>query len=71
MKVLRRPIAEFFDLDEPRPDVRVGDGQGSTAEAAMDPDTGGWVDLSAADPLIEPDVLKFTPTWFEVMGERR
>jgi hypothetical protein len=69
MKVSRRPIAEFFDLD-PQPDVWVGDDHGNQAEAAIDPDTGRWVDLSGTDPLIEPDELAFAPTWFEVIEAR-
>lgn len=70
MKGLRRPIAEFFALEEPRPDVIVGDDRGNRAEAAIDPDTGQWVDLSGTDPLLEPDILTFTPTWFEVIPAR-
>lgn len=61
----RRPIAEFFDLEDPRPDVLVGDDHGSTAPAAVDPDFGGWVDLRDPERPIE---LEFTPMWFEVVG---
>jgi hypothetical protein len=63
------PIADFYSLD-PAPDVIVGDDAGNQAEAAIDPDTGEWVDLSGTDPLIEPDVLKLTPMWFEVIPAR-
>lgn len=60
----RQPIAEFFDYEFP-PDVVVGDEAGNQAPAAIDPDTGEWVDLTPSDDLSEPDVLGFAPTWFE------
>lgn len=62
----RRPIAEFFKIDYP-PDVIVGDDAGKQAPAAIDPDTGCWVDLTPGDVLSEPDLLKFEPTWFRVI----
>lgn len=59
----RRPIAEFFQLEEPHPDVIVGDEHGRQAQAAIDPDSGRWVDLT--DPAAPID-LSFKPTWFRV-----
>ena len=59
----RRPIAEFFDYEFAL-DVIVGDDHGHSAEAAIDPDSGGWVDLT--DPA-NPIELACTPTWFEVL----
>lgn len=64
----RRPIAEFFEIEGMQPDVIVGDDHGSTAMAAIDPDYGGWVDITDAANPIE---LEFTPTWFKVIGEPR
>lgn len=62
----RRPIADFYHLD-PQPDVDVFDGAGNSAPAAIDPDTGGWVDLSDQERPIE---LAFEPTHFEIVASR-
>lgn len=62
----RRPIAEFFTLD-PQPDAIVYDDHGSSAPAAIDPDFGGWVDLSDPERPIE---LEFTPTSFTIAPSR-